>query len=370
MLAVRSIAVAVFCSLLTACALAPGHKMDAKKISKDGSFESGQVELHTITPEVIKTLREQIEAAQIPQELLDYTPETYKVGPNDLLFITVWNHPELTIPGSQFSSGDTNGRSVKPDGKLFYPYIGDVEAAGKTAEELRTEITKKLAKYIESPQVDVGVLRYYSQRVLLSGAFENNNPIPITSTPMSLTEALGLGKADIEHADLSRVSLKRNGKNYEINFYELTRLPSSINSIYLKDGDSIHLPYNDQNKVFVMGEVVKPQALPMKSASITLTDAIGTAGGIHQLSSKGQDVYVIRGVNDLSTEKAQIYRLDAKSPSAFILANNFNLQAQDVVFVGASGVTRWNRVISQIMPTISLLGTTSRAWYDVDRINN
>lgn len=357
-------------SLLSACALAPGHKMDATKISDDGSFESGQVELIAISPELIKNQKEQLVNPIIPEELLQYTPSAYKVGPNDMLFITVWNHPELTVPGSQFSSGDTNGRIVKPDGKLFYPYIGDIVAAGKTTEELRTEISKKLAKFIESPQVDIGVLRYYSQRILLSGAFTNNQPIPITSTPLSLTEALGIGQADIENADLSRVILKRDNKNYEINFYALTRQTADINNIYLKHGDSIHLPYNDQNKVFIMGEVVRPQALPMKSSSITLTDAISTAGGIHQLSAKGQEVYVIRGVENLSNEKAYIYQLNAKSPSAFILANNFNLQAHDVVFVGAAGVTRWNRVISQILPTLSLLGTSSRIWYDVDRIGN
>lgn len=366
----RSFLCIIFCLLVGACAFAPGHKMKANKVSYDGSFESSNVELIDITPSTIQKLREDNPTPQVPQELLDYQPHTYQIGANDVLFITVWNHPELTVPGSQFSSGETNGRTVKPDGKLFYPYIGDIDAAGKTTEQLRLEISRKLAEFIESPQVDVGVMRYHSQRVLLSGAFINNQPLPITSTPLSLTEALGLGKADIEHADLSRVILKRDKKNYEINFYSLTRSPSNINDIYLKHGDSIHLPYNDQNKVFVMGEVVKPQALPMKSASISLTDAIGTAGGLHQLSSKGQDVYVIRGVKNLSEEKAKIYQLNAKSPSAFILANNFDLQAQDVVFVGASGVTRWNRVISQIIPTISLLGTTSRAWYDVDRVNN
>lgn len=367
----RSILVVIMMSsFISACALAPGHKMNASKVSDDGSDASKNVELVTITPEIIKEHRGDSLLPSVPQALLEYQPSSYRVGPNDVLFITVWNHPELTVPGSQFNSGDTNGRIIKPDGKLFYPYIGDVEAAGKTTEELRSEISQKLAKFIESPQVDVGVMRYFSQRVILSGAFANSQPIPITSTPLSLTEALGLGKADIEHADLSRVIVKRDGVNYEVNFYSLTRLPSEINQIYLKDGDSIHLPYNDQNKVFIMGEVVRPQALPMKSSSITLTDAIGTAGGIHQLSSKGKDVYVIRGVNDLHTEKATIYQLNAKSPSAFILANNFDLQAQDVVYVGASGVTRWNRVISQIMPTISLLGTTSRAWYDVDRVNN
>lgn len=356
--------------VLTGCALAPGHKMDTSKISTDGSKESSQVELIEITPEVISQARGNATAAQIPAELLAYQPNTYRIGANDVLFITVWNHPELTVPGSQLGGGDTNGRIVKPDGTLFYPYIGNIEAAGKTTEELRLEISRKLATYIESPQVDVGILRFFSQRIVLSGAFNNSQPIPITNKPLTLLEAMGMGQLNTQLADLSSVKLTRDGKTHELDVYALTRSPSSIHQLYLKDGDSIHLPYNDDNKVYVLGEVTRPQALAIKSATINLTDAISTAGGLHQLSSKGQDVYVIRGVADLSAEKAKIYQLNAKSPSAFILANNFQLQAQDVVYVGATGLTRWNRVITQIIPSLSVLGLTSRVANDVDDINN
>ncbi len=356
--------------VLSSCALAPGHKMNASKISNDGSFESSQVELIAITPEVIKQEKTSHVNATIHADLLDVRNEPYKIGASDILFITVWNHPELTVPGSQFSGSDTNGRIVKPDGDLFYPYVGNIPAAGKTTEELRIDLSKRLAKYIESPQVDVGVLRYTSQRITLSGAFLNPSPIPVTNKPLSVIDALGIGKVDLTNADLSSVILNRDGKSYTLDIYALTSTPSRINDVYLKDGDSIHLPFNDYNKVFIMGEVTRPQALPMKTSSITLTDAIGSAGGIHQMSSKGQDVYVIRGVNDLTKEKAKIYQLQARSPSAFILANNFELKAQDIVYVGASGVTRWNRVISQIVPTLSILSATSRAWYDIDRVGN
>ncbi|HEY9034363.1 MAG TPA: polysaccharide biosynthesis/export family protein [Pseudomonadales bacterium] len=305
----------------------------------------------------------------MPQELLGYQPESYRIGPNDVLFITVWNHPELTVPSGPQFGGETNGRTVRPDGTLFYPYIGNIQAAGKTIEELRDEINNKLATFIESPQVDVGVLRYFSQQVVLSGAFAQNTPVPITAKPLTLLEALGMGGIVTTEADLSSLRLTRDGKSYILDVYALTSEPSDIHRLYLKNGDSVHLPYNDQNKVFVMGEVTRPQALAFKSASINLTDAIGTAGGLHQMSSKGQDVYVIRGVPDLGTEKAKIYQLKAKSPSAFILANRFELQPQDVVYVGASGVTRWNRVLSQILPTLSVLGLTSRALRDLDDIN-
>lgn len=354
--------------LLNACALAPGHKMNSKKISDDGSFESSQIELVEITPAVVREAIQASSQTLIPSELL-VAPQAYEIGPSDVLFITVWNHPELTVPGSQFNGSDTNGRIVKPDGSLFYPYIGNIQASGKTTEALRVEISEKLAKYIESPQVDVGILRYFSQRITLSGAFMHSQAVPISDKPITLLEAMGIGQIDSKMADLSNVRLTRDGKTYLLDVYQLVREPSAIYQLYLHNGDSIHVPFNDENKVFIMGEVKRPQAIAMRSSHINLTDAISTAGGLDQLSAKGQDVYVIRGVEDLSHEKATVFQLKAKSPTAFILANNFQLQAQDVVFVAASGITRWNRVISQLLPSISILGLSSRSWRDVQEIN-
>ena len=83
---------------------------------------------------------------------------------------------------------DANGRLVRPDGTLFYPYIGNVEAAGKTIEELRSTIARRLTNYIDSPQVDVSILRFGSQRVIVSGAFDTAGEVPVTTAPMLNTK--------------------------------------------------------------------------------------------------------------------------------------------------------------------------------------
>ena len=62
-------------------------------------------------------------------------------------------------------------------------------------------------------------------------------------------------------------------------------------------------------------------------------------------------IYVIRGVQTLDEEPAKVFQLDARSPTSYVLADHFHMQARDVVFVGASGITRWNRFISQLIPT-------------------
>ncbi|MGK9067477.1 polysaccharide biosynthesis/export family protein [Stutzerimonas chloritidismutans] len=342
--------------VLQGCVFAPGQHLDPD-VFKDGSeMEDGTVQLRRITPDMLKGELSSDMGTSSKQELLDYKPEAYRIGANDLLYITVWDHPELTAPSGPQQQIDANGRLVRPDGTLFYPYIGNVQAAGRTIEELRTEIARRLANYVDSPQVDVSLLRFGSQRVVLSGAFTTAGEVPVTTAPMTIVQAIGQAGVDTDTADLSGLMLKRDGREYMINLDDLNRPDSWLHQVYLKDGDQLHLPYNDQKKIYVLGEVTQPQALSFKTTSYNLMDAIGTAGGIRQETADAEAVYVIRGAENIATEKATVFQLNAKSPTAFALAKSFPLQPQDVVFVGPAGITRWNRFISQLLPSASVVG--------------
>ena len=342
---------------LQGCVFSPGQYLDPDEFKDGAKSQDGNVQLIRITPDILKGELSSDRGTSSKQELLDFKPEAYRIGPNDLLYITVWDHPELTAPSGPQQQLDANGRLVRPDGTLFYPYIGNIQAAGRTIEELRSQIARRLANYIDSPQVDVALLRYGSQRVVLSGAFNTAGEVPVTTAPMTLVQAIGQAGVDTATADLSGLILKRDGREYMLNLDDLNRPDSWLNDVYLKDGDKLHLPYNDQKKIYVLGEVTQPQAVNFKASSYNLMDAIGTAGGIRQDTADGEAVYVIRGAENIATEPAKVFQLNAASPTAFALAKSVPLQPQDVVFVGPAGITRWNRFISQLLPSATVVGT-------------
>jgi polysaccharide biosynthesis/export protein len=88
----------------------------------------------------------------------------YKIGPLDLLNISVFKVPDLT-----------KDVQVAADGTINYPLIGDVPAAGKTAQQLEHDLTAKLgAKYLRNPQVTVMIKEYNSQRITVSGAVKTS----------------------------------------------------------------------------------------------------------------------------------------------------------------------------------------------------
>jgi hypothetical protein len=101
----------------------------------------------------------------------------YKVGPQDILTIIVWNHPELTIPSMQTTSENVNiftqtnqqnnnpaGILVDQHGEVFFSLAGRINVNGMTVEQIRQQITERLVKYIRKPQVSVRVASFRNKR--------------------------------------------------------------------------------------------------------------------------------------------------------------------------------------------------------------
>jgi polysaccharide biosynthesis/export protein len=354
--------VAVLILLLQGCAIVPGQHMSESALSHP---ESGRVQLVQITPQWIEDNEVVPGAAQnVAPELLSYRPAAYHIGAGDTLYVTVWDHPELTAPAGAQQQALANGRLVRSDGTLFYPYVGVIKAAGMTIDQLRDELTQKLTKYVPNPQVDISVISYGSQLVTVEGAFSRTDPQQISTIPLTLGQAVGTAGIDTTRADLSDLILTRDGHDYHLNLNTLDK--TTQQSIYLKPGDRLYLSYNDNKEIYVMGEVMRPAAITFKTDDLSLTQVLGRVGGLDPVTSSGRSVYVIRGVRDLAKEPATVYHLNARSPAAFALADNFRVRAGDVVFVGAAAITQWGRVLSQLVPLSSLVGNAAFAREEIN----
>lgn len=351
--------------ILSGCALAPGQHFGSSSLLGTPTADNGDIEVIPITPKLLavqKSTAAPTASVALPEELLNYQPLPYQIGIGDVLQVIVWDHPELSAPAGQQQQTDANGRQVRHDGTMFFPFVGSLPVAGKTLNEVRDNLAKKLAVWIEKPQVDVNVIRVNSAKVTLSGAFERPQEQPITQAPLSLMAAIGNAGIKTEDADLTALTLKRDGKDFQIDLDALSRgQRNQFEKVFLKPGDHLHLAYNDRRKAYVLGEVTRPGSFVFKTHSLPLSDVIGQAGGIRQETANGDAIYVIRGAVGEGPAPIQVYQLSARSPVSMALASYFEVKPQDVVFVGPAGIVLWNRFLSQLLPSAQLIyyGTVS-----------
>lgn len=357
----RILLAAAVATALTSCA---GQRMTKQPTvpSGDGQAQS-DVRMVPITQALVAAPRETV---TVPASLAQYKPEIYRIQPGDTLLVTVWDHPELTSPAGSQQQAVTNGRLVQPDGSFFFPYAGKLDVNNKTIEEVRSTLVGKLSQYLKSPQIDVNVVGH-GAKVTLQGAFEDTAPQSFTTVPLTLSQAVGQARINVEEADLAGFVLTRDGQDYPLDLDALNRNGKVAGDVYLKPGDRLYLPFNDRKQVYVIGEVLRPQALTFKTTDMSLTQALGQTGGLNPVTAKGDAVYVIRGMDDNSHEQATVYHLEAGSPVAFTLADRFPLRPGDVVWVGPAGVTRWNRFLTQLLPLSGIISNAASAQYNFDR---
>jgi polysaccharide export outer membrane protein len=311
------------------------------------------------------------EPLNLPLSLLNYSPESYKVGAGDVLFIYVYGETE------RLSAALARGAAINPvfekivrdDGSIFYPNAGILDVAGKTVEEIRLLLTSSLSSVLNNPQVDVSVSEFNSQKIVISGSFSNVGTVPVTSVPQTLSEVIANANPFSMNGlrslgDLTSVKFTREGYTYDIDYEYLARNSQIQNYIYLKAGDVIHLPDNSLSQVHVIGEASNPISISLTRKSIPLSVALAQAKGLNQSTSKGKDVYILRPKD--FEGKPRIFKSDMSSPSGYLVAGEFNLQAQDIVFVGTAGVTSWSRFINQVIPFTNFINQAE----DTDLIKN
>ena len=297
--------------------------------------------------------------SDLEQQLNDYQ---YRVGPGDVLTITVWEHPELTIPAGSFRTAAEGGNEVKADGTVFYPYAGELQVNGLTTAEIKAQLEQKLASVIKRPQVDVRVADFRSQRVYVSGAVRQPGVVPVTKIPLTLIDAIEQLGGLANNASWGDIQLTRNGETQSISLRSLYETGAWSENLLLQHGDLIHVPRNDADKVFVLGEVNRPQGILMSRTGTSLAEALASANGINENRADGRGIYVLRNTgvsrdeDGMPVYNATIYHLNAASAVGFMLADKFTLSPRDIVYVSPAPITRWNRFLSQLLPSVSAVG--------------
>jgi polysaccharide export outer membrane protein len=339
--------------LITACS-APGMKLDVRADRRPSTTEMGglKVTLRMLDAQALPVQEGRSPAPPAAMaELLSDHPRPYIIGPQDVLLVTVWDHPEITLALGQYRTDTASGMVVDEDGYLFFPYVGRFMVQGLTVTEARARLTSELAKVLKNPQVDMKVLAFRSQKVFVGGEVKSPAVYNVTDVPFTLAEAVNRSGGFLPTADDSHLILSRGSKTWVLDFQTLITQGNQIGKLYLKDGDSLQVPNVLEAPVYMMGEVTKPGTLPLMHGNLSLAKALTDAGGILGTSADAHSIYVIR--QGRTANAVDVFHLDARNPTAMILADRFQLNPRDIIYVDAGSLVRFSRVMAMLLPTVT-----------------
>jgi polysaccharide export outer membrane protein len=332
-------------------ALAPGLHISERDVAAR-STPAQPIAIVPITPELLVAQAQQRAQSALDRPKDPLAPAAasydYKIAALDVLSVTVWDHPELTIPAGEYRAADLAGNPVLADGTMFYPHVGVIPVAGKTVAEVRELLTERLRQWVQNPQLDVRVVAFRGKRVQVTGEVLQPSTLPITDVPMRVQDALAAAKGPTPEAWMRGVTLTRAGEVVRLDLQAFYEDGDVSQNWLLQDGDVLHVPSRQENKVFVLGEVRQPSSKLMAKGHMSLAEAIGDSQGFDPLTSNTAGVYVIRG----RYESPKVFRLDASNADALLLAVQFQLEPLDVIYVTPYKLTDWNRVVIQLLPTI------------------
>ncbi len=339
----------------------------------------------------------------------------YTIGVGDVLLLATRRGGSTVeeLSGLLAATNARQGYTVQDDGAIAVPNVGRIEVAGQTLEEAESTLFRRLVENGIDPTFSLEIAEFNSKKVSIGGAVAQPAVVPVRLTPLNLDEALSaVGGVTVADRDLASVRLYRDGTLYQVPLTELYAR-SGLRRIRLQDGDSVFVDEtyaldraqayfaeqirlaefrqgarvaalnaleaevsirrgNQQDArdnfrarlelgavardfVYLAGEVGQQSRYPLPFGTrASLADALyAQGGGIPTETGDVAEIYVLRGSQDPREFGAiTAWHLNARDASNLLMATRFELRPNDVVFVAEQPVTRWNRVIRQITPSL------------------
>jgi len=304
----------------------------------------------------------------------------YVLGPDDIIQITVYEHPELSSASSSIAGGNTglvgangpitNGSSdllVSSDGTVQLPLVGSIPLGGLTLAQAKQALTSAYARYVSNPDITINVIQPQSMRYYMLGAF-NTPGIKYPNHPLTLLEALALGgSVNIPQADLYQAYVAQGNTKLPVDLYQLLVQGDLSQNITLASGDTIVIPSSANENAFVFGAVTKPGAVLFQSGHLSLLQALSEAG------------LDLPSYTNARLSNIRVIRAGGRSAEFFVVnatsiingkAIGFDLRPGDIVFVPPTEIATWNQAISELLPSLQAISDALNPFVSIVYLRN
>jgi len=291
-----------------------------------------------------------------------------RIRPGDVLSITIWENVEnglLAAPG--MSSTTLNQVKVDQLGNIFVPYAGVVRASGRTAEELRQDITQLLERQTPDPQIEVRREAGDAAVVNVVGGVNKQGVVALSAASRTLTAILAVaGGVGIDPAG-TRVTVQRGTETGSIWLRDL--YADASNDINLRAHDRI-IVEKDQRYFSVLGASSGQTRVDFLSREPNVVDALTAVSGLDGRLADPRGIFVFRmepaevanavlKTDVFTTPQRMAYVIDLTKEESIFTAQAFRIRDRDTVYVTEAPFVAWSRVLDTVAGTINTLDSVA-----------
>ena len=337
------------------CSQLPGINKSPKKQSSSNKLDS-YLTINDVTINIIKInnlneseinnfnsskLDELSFSVQNYKNIYDYD-YSYVLGSSDIISINLTDTDDID-----------GAYTIDPNGDIDLPFIGKIKIEGMDINKAQSNLISILRKYYKNPELQIEINEYNSSKIYILGAVRNQLTINLDQKPIRLIDAAV--QADFSPNSQNKLLgskglLRRDNQVYKINLNKVFQSVNPKENFYLKKDDVLFIDRNSDS-IQVFGEISKP-GIYFPNDDFSLTELLSVSG-LNKLTANAKKIYVIR--EDYSEFlKINVFELDVTNPVNLILGKRFKLQSKDIVFIPATRLVKWNRVISLLTPQTEL----------------
>lgn len=370
-------------ALLSACALFPGTGPTSDSIN--GSATAGVASatplpyaLVDVTADTIGFLSEP-NLVSFKGAFPDKRPKpTQLVGVGDVLNVSIFE----AAPGGLFTPGTAAGarpgnfvdlppQAVDQKGSIYVPYAGEIPAAGRTIPDISQAVIARLRNRAIEPQVVISLNQQHSSVVSVLGAVNAPGVLALNSVGERMLALIARAGGSKFEAIESYVTLQRDGKRVRVLLSRIVQDPSE--NIFIRPNDMIFISH-EAPTITALGATGFNASIPFDVETLTLSQALGKAGGLVDDQSDPGQVFVYRFENRHFVEKfgvdtkrfaydmiPTIYHINLRDPSGLLLASGFQMRTKDVMYVANAKVVDYYKMLTLINATATTVTNVSGA---------
>ena len=396
--------------------VANGSAYSPRSRPKPRSADITALDLQSTQPVVPRVASRQQTISASPVMRLPPQTKTkrYRIGVGDVVNLTGRSKP-IAISRAE-DQRRSNTYTVQDSGAIALPDVGTIKVAGLTIQDAHSAVFKRMAANQITDACALDISEFKSQQIIIGGAVKTPTRLPVTFAPNTLSDAMAAAGGIVTEDERSTsIKIYRLGELYQLPLTDYLQT-SDLQRLPLMSGDSVyvHVGYDlaaaqayfseqiartelsvalesqradqitaqlsaldlqrrteqtaiqmriatdslQRDYVYFTGEANKQTRFPLPfEHHASLADALFDSGGLPTTTANISQVYILRKRSSDSAIAA--YKFDFSNAANLVLATEFQLRPNDVIFAAEQPITMWHRVIQQITPSLITTGVAA-----------